>query len=188
MGSHWVDTEKLIFKKLKTIYSEEQSCTDSNLHIKNLGIMLKCIFKVSRSDWGLRIHVPSKFSDKTLVQKGNSVVGRAFTLELRSPGLQFDFGGSCQWELERTHPFFFPLHHSQPQHHHLSWTHWDCPNHLLYPIPCQDTPRLPGCFPTPPVESWLASEPVLSPLPIPSQVLKSFSLVLQNFVNCQHNL
>lgn len=85
-------------------------------------------------------------------------------------------------------PFFFPLHHSQPQYHHLSWTHCDCPNHVLYPIPCQDTPRLPGCFPTLTVESWLASEPVLSPLPIPSQVLKSFSFVLQNFVNCQHNL
>ena len=108
MGSHWVDTEKLIFKKLKTIYSEEQSCTDSNLHIKNLEIMLKCVFKFSRSDWGLRIHVPNKFSGKTLVQKGKGVVGRAFTLELRSPGLQFDLVVPVSENLRDPTPSFSP--------------------------------------------------------------------------------
>lgn len=87
-----------------------------------------------------------------------------------------------------THPFCFPLHHSQPQYHHLSWTHWDWPNPILYPTPCQDTPRLPGCLPTPTAESCLASEPVLSPLCIPSQVRKSFSFFLQNLVSCQQNL
>ena len=154
--------------------------------------MLKCVFKFSRSDWGLRIHVPNKFSDKTLVQKGKGVVERAFTLELRSPDCNSTSVVPVSENLRDPTPSF-PCYttHSHNTIICLGPTGTDLIMffilfHVRTPLDSQ------AAFQLPQLEVWelacLASEPVLSPLPIPSQVRKSVSFVLQDFVNCQQNL